>query len=1157
MKVKSKWKGAILATLALVLALSLAVVGAGSKAEALDNQWTPDEGLINIGLPVGAGNLIDVAAVPGTETVFVLCDQGIGTGSVAVFRSDNAGLTWMIPTNLGPAVIGGIGALIGTPMAEVGVDIEVSPNYAQDGAVLILTNDEAVAGGYVYTSVDKGVTWNPPAPFVNTVITPAAPMTLAVSPTFNSRISGGTIIVGGGWGGGTCVWMETWQSSAQGWTGTWTAVPSTTGDANCLDVMYAPTSSLRLISVQTDGIDTYGVTGGLTAGFPALLADPLNLPAPGKSNGADRIHLGVATGAVVAIGSDYDPVSTATCPLCPMYMFVGTFGHANSSTFWFDPNLATFADLKAASTLPAAHMGTSGLLAQGTYTRASLLTGCAGIPITYKVDVRTMVWDIPSFIEGDGGPMGLVSGNVGVLLESGNPTYALTSGILGDLLPGDLTCLSTSPDYGDSWSDTCLTQEPFITQVVDMAWVDSGAGFGVGWVVCNDGAGNTSVFKSPAPTSWKRVDRWQGVQRITISSDYEMGTGLGAIMLLDTGTTGGKVLRSLDDGESFQVLPADPVAIVTIPMTCFAAGTADDIFIGDWNGHVYSTHDGGSTWADSGQIASSIKSIDVPKFYATVQHVIIGVDGLTTSYMAAMISKDDGATYGPTGNGLWGPGGTGLVGHIEAKFSPTYTGVVGADNFAYLGIFGTGGDGMHRVDLQAAPATQLIARMAVNAGAVTPIANFDIIHYPGINSDSGRDNIMYVAAAAAFPDGGQIYATYNPETTSVLTPMWRNDGLPGITVPAQQSTVPPAAGAFPTMWQAGVAPGAGNFAMRNVTPGGTFIPTPLSAMKAALSFPFEYEPGQFITITLNWATIRVRDAVATGAGAFPWDVVWSNNETGAFLTPIAMTEPANGALVPSNNISTGEPVELQWPAVDGAVSYDIIVCTEMGNMQSWVVNDGAIAATELSIFQGALADGATYYWRTRVASTWGAGGTGDHTGPWSAWQSFSVGFQGQESPASIELVSPGVGSTNEPLMPNFAWQPTTQTAADSVTGYVFMLATDASFSEETTLVDENVGMQQGYGMTEELEYETTYYWSVTASGQTGTSTWTLPHVQGIFTTAAEVIEPEPTPQQSPVIIQQTTPPDDATPAWVWVLIVIGAVLAVVVIVLIVRTRRPA
>jgi hypothetical protein len=875
------------------------------------------------------------------------------------------------------------------------------------------------------------------------------------------------------------------------------------------------------------------------------------------SNGADQIHVGAATTATIAIGSDYDPVSTVTCPNCPMYFFVGTTGVAppnGSSTFWFDPSLNTFQDLKAASTLPAAHQATSGVLAQGTYTRAKLLTGCAGVPLTYNVDVRTMVWNTPVFIEGDGGPIGNVSGNVGVILESGNPTYAITTqvpasayGIAPVAAAGDLTCLSSSADYGASWSDTCLTQEAFITQVVDMAWIDSGAGFQVGWIVCNDGAGNTSVFKSPAPTQWKRVDRWQGVQLITISSDYEMGTGLGAIFLLDTGTTGGKVLRSLDDGESFTVLASDPVAIVTIPMTCIAAGTADDIFVGDWNGHVYTTHDGGATWADSGQIASTIKSIDVPKFYATVQHVIIGIDTLTTLYQDVLVSKDDGATWAAPGIALWGPGGVGGAGNILVKFSPTYTGVAGADNFAYAGLLGTmAGDGMHRMDLQANPAATLHTRMAVNLGAPTPIANFDIIHYPGINSLSGRDNIMYVADATAFPAGGQIYVTYDPETTSVLDPQWRSDGLPVQVLPGP-----------PVMWQAGAVAGAGNFSVRNATPGGTLIPCPLSATKMALSFPYEYEPGQFITITLNWATINVRDDVAAGLALVPWDIVWSINETGAFLTPIAMTSPAEGALVPSNNNSTGEPVELVWPEVDGATHYDVQVLTDTTNDASIVAFANNLGFTELSLGTGTLADGQTYYWRTRVAGTWGAGGVGDHTGPWSSWHSFSVGFQGQESPASIRLVSPAVGSTNEPLRPNFAWEPTTQTAAESITGYVFMLASDPSFSEETTIVDENVGMQQGYALSEDLEYETTYYWSITASGQTGTSTWTLPPVQGIFTTAAEVIEPTPTPQPTPyppVIIEEA---DDATPAWVWVLIVIGAVLAIAVIVLIVRTRRPA
>jgi hypothetical protein len=98
-------------------------------------------------------------------------------------------------------------------------------------------------------------------------------------------------------------------------------------------------------------------------------------------------------------------------------------------------------------------------------------------------------------------------------------------------------------------------------------------------------------------------------------------------------------------------------------------------------------------------------------------------------------------------------------------------------------------------------------------------------------------------------------------------------------------------------------------------------------------------------------------------------------------------------------------------------------------------------------------------------------------------------------------------------------------------------------------------MQQGYALSEELEYETTYCWSVTASGKIGAASWTLPPVQGIFTTAAKTIEPELTAQPTPpppVVIEEVV---DETPAWLWVLIAIGAVLAIAVIVLIMRTRR--
>jgi len=65
----------------------------------------------------------------------------------------------------------------------------------------------------------------------------------------------------------------------------------------------------------------------------------------------------------------------------------------------------------------------------------------------------------------------------------------------------------------------------------------------------------------------------------------------------------------------------------------------------------------------------------------------------------------------------------------------------------------------------------------------------------------------------------------------------------------------------------------------------------------------------------------------------------------------------------------------------------------------------------------------------------------------------------------------------------------------------------------------------------------------------------------MFTTMAEPVEPPP-----PVVIEPQPPPpapvinippaQQITPIWIYAIIGVGAALAIVVIVLIVRTRRP-
>jgi hypothetical protein len=1130
MKTKPRWKGALLTTMALILALSLAVVGApgpkqANEAEGANLVWFYAEGFPPLILPMGAGAILDVAVVGGTDTVFVLCDQGLGAGAVVVYRSDDGGYSFGVQTDLGFGGGFGLNVLAGSGLEE-GVAVVASPNYSVDGTVFVLTNDTGVVApgaGYVYSSNDKGVTFG--AAGYTTVAVPAATNCLAVDPNFNSRLSGGTIVVGTVFMGVTSVFMETWQSPVIGWTGAWTAVavnPLDTPDT--LALCYAPTSSVRLIAVMNDNLGIginqgiWGVTGSIITGFPQLLPA---MPVPGVTNdGVVWIHAstpggvaGSATNAVIALGTDYDPVSTPACPNCPMYFFVGTDGtpagapgppNVSSSTFWFDPltSPGTFAmvDLKSASTLPAIHWATSGLAAQGMYSRAQLLAGSANAPVTYTYDVGVMAWDNLVRIAGDGGPIGTLSNNVGVKLAyggSGSQVHAITTeipasayGITLAAQPptaGDLTCLSISDNYGGSWSDTALTQENFRLRIVDTLWIDAATGF----IVCDDTAlapGRQSVFKTwMYGMAWKRVDRWQGVQRITISADEE------AILLLDTGMTGGKVLVSSDDGESFLPTSSDPVSIVTIMMTCIAAGSADDIFVGDWNGHIYVSHDGGVTWTDSGQVAAAIKSLAVPRFYNLAQHVLAGVDTLAGMNQGTLVSKDDGASWTSAGAG-WLGGGFGILGHIEVKFSPMYNGTT--ENIAYCGINGSLGGGMHRADLSA---PGVWTSMAVPNG---PISNFDIIRDNNVTRDgSANENILYALQLGT----NLISATYYPELCTATIPLWRFDAV------------------APVLWQATGA--AATWGMDPVgTPGGTNIPCP------------------FDTVLNGGVTLLARD----NSGIVGQDAIANITETTAFLTPVVKYSPADGVLVPSNNLATGEPVEYQWTPVAGATSYDVTTVTDTTNPATILgaASAAGVGVTVFSVPVGTLVDGQTYYWRVRVASTTAVG---DHTGPWSEWFSYSV--EVVEMHGALTLFSPESGAVGVPQRPMFRWS-----GVEDVETTEFQLSTSASYL--SLIADETFGMQQTYSYPEDLDYETVYHWRVRVGGGSGIDAWMTPWAEGVFTTMEEEVEPtpEPTPTPVPPVIIEEVGPE--TPAWVWALIVIGAVLAIVVIVLIMRTRRP-
>ena len=124
-------------------------------------------------------------------------------------------------------------------------------------------------------------------------------------------------------------------------------------------------------------------------------------------------------------------------------------------------------------------------------------------------------------------------------------------------------------------------------------------------------------------------------------------------------------------------------------------------------------------------------------------------------------------------------------------------------------------------------------------------------------------------------------------------------------------------------------------------------------------------------------------------------------------------------------------------------------------------------------------------------------------------------------------------------------------ANGGATSYSYVLSPNSDLSG--ALVSEELsGTAMTY--TGMLDYSTPYFWQVTAwKNGSVLSTSDI----GAFTTAGEPApppEPAPTPAPPPDIV--IPPAQQITPNWIYAVIAIGAALAVLVIVLILRTRRP-
>jgi hypothetical protein len=219
--------------------------------------------------------------------------------------------------------------------------------------------------------------------------------------------------------------------------------------------------------------------------------------------------------------------------------------------------------------------------------------------------------------------------------------------------------------------------------------------------------------------------------------------------------------------------------------------------------------------------------------------------------------------------------------------------------------------------------------------------------------------------------------------------------------------------------------------------------------------------------------------------------------------PAAGTDaPANGA----TDVGTisGNAVSVALSCADvGADTYELQVSSDSAFTSPMTTTTSDTSATV-----SGLEPGVTYYWRMRA--------TEPVTGSWSDTLSFTtVATPGTVAP---ELMSPSAGAEAVSSTPAFSWS-----SVAGATSYQIQVATDSNFSSK--VIDETTS-STAYQSGDELD-NGTYYWKVKAA-----TDWSA---TGVFTVGAV--------------------PGAGTPAWVWVVIVIGALLVIAVLVLIVRTRR--
>lgn len=230
-------------------------------------------------------------------------------------------------------------------------------------------------------------------------------------------------------------------------------------------------------------------------------------------------------------------------------------------------------------------------------------------------------------------------------------------------------------------------------------------------------------------------------------------------------------------------------------------------------------------------------------------------------------------------------------------------------------------------------------------------------------------------------------------------------------------------------------------------------------------------------------------------------------------------------------------IDMAWEQLCLSSKYQVQIARDPGFTlkvyDSGIMDPADVTAPAFWYPPGNLEAGHTYYWRVRTRQA----ATGQYlVSPWSDPQSFTVrpGYAVRADSYGMQALTPVNGSTGWPVSPaSFSWS-----GYPDISKYRFILAQDPQLQN---IVVEEFTSTTSYGLKGSLDYETAYYWQVTA------------------------VEPVPSDPSAVFIFQTTEAPEvvvfasgsDASsiPPWALAVIIAGILLISITLFLIIRVKR--